>query len=83
MVLPSATCILAGEGGVAHNGHVNFSRRVFTHQSVSITSPGEVDTIVTGMPSSPRLVTAVDPRLSDTRTTAVTLNMCSAVPGGI
>lgn len=49
----------------------------------TLTSGGGLDTIVTGESCSPRLVTAVDPNMSDTKTTAVMLNTFAAVPGGM
>lgn len=39
--------------------------------------------MVTGKPSPPKLVTAVDPSVSDTKTTTVMLNPFSTLPGGM
>lgn len=54
--------------------------RSYLHGIVYTSSGGE-DTMVNGEPSAPRLVTAVDPRTSDTYTTMVTLKPFSVSPG--
>lgn len=51
-------------------------------ESTHNTCSGSTDTTANGAPSIPRLVTAVDPRLSETCATTVRLKSPAALPGG-